>query len=186
VRNRIERPCHAAFEGSSRACSCIVVGDRRCCGEGWPWSCLGGLAFHTRPWAPMAALLCIEHTRNVVECCWSALMPLLRKTRWHGCQRRAWCKSSLINRRKQAPLPAPPYQHPPSLTRATAAMHQYPQQATPQQPRIRTISNRRRSLQALVLDTSACQIFNTWPTQLGTQLWPNLMFPGKPGDATYL
>jgi hypothetical protein len=80
---------------------------------------------------------------------------------------------------KKAPLQARrPYQNPPSLIRATAAMHQYPQSATPQQPRIRTISNRRWSLQALVFDTSACQIVNTWPTQPGTQLWPKLMFPG--------
>jgi hypothetical protein len=88
---------------------------------------------------------------------------------------------------KQAPLPKrPPYQNPPSLTRATAAIHQYPQPATPQQPRIWTISNRRRSLQALVLDTSACQIVNTRPMQLATQLWPKLMFPGKLGNATFI
>ena len=35
-----------------------VAEGRRCCGEGWPCSCLGGLAMGARPWTPMPELLC--------------------------------------------------------------------------------------------------------------------------------
>jgi hypothetical protein len=38
------------------AVAVVVAGGRRCCGEGWPCSCLGGLAMNTWPWTPMPVL----------------------------------------------------------------------------------------------------------------------------------
>jgi hypothetical protein len=38
------------------AVAVVIAGGRRCCGEGWPCSCLGGLAMNTWHWTPMPAL----------------------------------------------------------------------------------------------------------------------------------